>query len=54
MIYLLFLIPIGLGLLGMIAAGDLRVTPRQQREWEEYWAGMSPEERERMARLIHQ
>jgi hypothetical protein len=38
-------------LLGMVAAGDLRVTSRQQREWQAGWDAMPPEERERIARL---
>jgi hypothetical protein len=49
-IALSLLLPIAIGVGGMIMAGDLRVTRKQQREWEERWGAISPEERERIAR----
>jgi hypothetical protein len=51
MIYLWLLVPIAICLLGAVCAGDLRLTAKQEREWEAYWASLSPEERERMARI---
>lgn len=48
---LVFLAAVIVSLLAMIAAGDLRVTSKQQREWEARWQRMGADERERIARL---
>lgn len=50
MICLLFLIPPALVFAGMVISGDLRITRKQQQEWEARWAKCSPAELERISR----
>jgi hypothetical protein len=47
---LVLLVPIALTVGGMVISGDLRVTRKQQLDWEDRWNAISPEERERIAR----
>lgn len=37
----------------MVACGDLRVTRKQQRDWEEEWASLTPGERGWRGYLTH-
>lgn len=50
-IALIVLVPLALTVGGMVISGDLRVTRKQQRDWEDRWNAISPEERERIARI---
>jgi hypothetical protein len=54
MFYVLLGLMLSIGIFAPFIAGDFRWPwGRAQREWEEYWARLTPEEREYEAWRIH-
>ena len=50
---IVLLIVLALVIGAMVVCGDLRITRKQQREWEEEWARLSPGERAWQGYLTH-